>query len=243
MLFTKNSAIEFPNEIMIKGTNYRIEVGFFNKKNSSVSVKEGKLVFRLSSRLSNGQTKKHFEDLLSSISKKLSKTNLDYINEKNIEQILSDKFFYFNNEIFEIVMINGGRGVKLKDNSFIISSNCKKENIQKNIIKLLIDRYSERLKEYVQLLNSQTYNYTIKDIELKLVSSKWGHCSYDNKLMFNLKLLNSRKEILDYVIFHEISHIKHKNHSEKFWSEVSRFCPDYKLLRKELRMNPPKLFN
>ena len=72
--------------------------------------------------------------------------------------------------------------------------------------------------------------------------SKWGHCTHDDSIMLNLKLLNAEIEILNYVIYHELSHIKHKNHSSNFWAEVEKFCPNYKLLRKKLKNNPPGLF-
>ena len=60
--------------------------------------------------------------------------------------------------------------------------------------------------------------------------------------MFNLKLLNANLEVLNYVIYHEISHIIHKNHSINFWDEVSKFCPNHKILRKELKTNPPGVY-
>ena len=91
-------------------------------------------------------------------------------------------------------------------------------------------------------LNLETYNYKIMGFHINNVNSKWGHCTHDNKIMLNLKLLNAPKEILNYVIFHEISHIKHKNHSSDFWTEVTRFCPNYKNLRRYLKENPPHLF-
>jgi len=85
--------------------------------------------------------------------------------------------------------------------------------------------------------------FKIKGFELKNLNSKWGHCTFDNKIMLNLKLLNAPKEVLDYVIYHELSHIKHKNHSRNFWNEVSIFCKNHKVLRKVLKDESPKIFS
>ena len=90
--------------------------------------------------------------------------------------------------------------------------------------------------------NRETFNYKIGHVVLKTVNSKWGHCTSKNKIMINLKLLNGNRHILDYVIIHELSHVKHKNHSVEFWKNVEKFCRDHKIKRKELKEDPPKIF-
>lgn len=239
MLSKGVSSMDFPNEIEIGNNKFEICVDFYKKRSSSVSLKENKLVFRLSKYLSKSQAQVHFSDLLRNISKKV---NSSKIQAKTFEQVLDEGFFNFNNQRY-LIYRSRSRSVKLVEDVFYIPTSMKLDNAKKYVIKILIDRYSDRLKSYVNSLNKQTYNYPISDFCLKLVDSKWGHCTADNSIMLNLKLLNARSEILDYVIFHEISHIKHKNHSDSFWREVSRFCPNYKILRKELKNNPPQLFN
>ena len=64
---------------------------------------------------------------------------------------------------------------------------------------------------------------------------KWGSCSADNKLRFAYRLIYAPKDVVDYVIVHELAHVKHKNHSKNFWSEVEKFVPDYKQKRKWLK--------
>lgn len=242
MIFFNNKKIEyeFPNEIEIDNTKFIIEVNFFKKRSSSVAIKGNKLVFRLSTYLSKKQVDSHFSDLLRNISKKIQKSN--FKQESTIEDVLEKGEFYFSNTRYILEYTNKVRGVKLRGNIFYINATSKKENIKKNILKILLNEYKEKIKSYVINLNNQTYNYSIKDIELKLVESKWGHCSHDNKIMLNLKLLNADIDILNYVIFHELSHIRIKNHSPSFWREVSKFCPNYKELRKLLKESPPQIF-
>ena len=64
---------------------------------------------------------------------------------------------------------------------------------------------------------------------------KWGSCSADNRLRYAYRLLYAPKEVIDYVIVHELAHVKHKNHSRLFWAEVEKFVPDYKQKRKWLK--------
>ena len=74
-------------------------------------------------------------------------------------------------------------------------------------------------------------------LTLKTVSSIWGSCSRDQKLTFNWKLILTPPEIIDYVVAHEISHLKHKHHQKSFWDQVELFDPDHKKHRAWLRKN------
>lgn len=64
--------------------------------------------------------------------------------------------------------------------------------------------------------------------------SKWGTCGPENDLQFNWRLVMAPLIVLDYVVIHELSHTKHKNHGENFWREVSKHSIGYKSYRKWL---------
>ena len=65
--------------------------------------------------------------------------------------------------------------------------------------------------------------------------TRWGSCSGKNALSFSFRLLYAPKEVVQYVVVHELSHIRHKNHSKRFWAEVERYMPDYAQRRKWLK--------
>ena len=232
--------LDFPTEIAINGKKFEIKVEFLNKKSSSVNVKEDKLFFKLSSSLNSTQKQEHFKTLFTKIVAKIEKKPHIY-ESSTFKKALERGEFYFANEKY-LIEYTKNRGVKLKENIFFVNVQTKLEAMEKYVIKLLCQKYIVRVKDYIEALNKQSFNYLIKDIELKVVSSKWGHCTRDNRLMFNLKLLNADIDIFNYVIIHELAHIKVKNHSEKFWNEVQRFCPNYKVLRKTLKERGVELF-
>lgn len=64
---------------------------------------------------------------------------------------------------------------------------------------------------------------------------RWGSCSRDNAIRLNWRLIMAPLPILDYVVAHELSHIRHKDHSARFWNFVAQAMPDYKIRRKTLR--------
>ena len=239
------SKIEFPTNITIKDKIFHIEVIFSQKKTSSVRVKDDKLIFRLSSYLPKKQTYSHFKELLEKITRRILKNEVkgNFAPTRSFQEIFEKGEFIFSNEKYIFELTNKIRGIKLKENTFYVHTASKLENIEKKVIKLLIEKYKQRLYKYIKTYNSNTFNYKINGFDLKLLNSKWGHCTNDNKIMLNLKLLNAKPQILNYIICHELAHIKTKNHSNKFWDEVSRFCPDYKILRKKLRANPCEVFN
>jgi predicted metal-dependent hydrolase len=82
---------------------------------------------------------------------------------------------------------------------------------------------------------SDRLNFALCKVSIRSQKTRWGSCSTNGNLSFNYNLLRFRKEVVDYVIIHELCHLKEMNHSEKFWKLVEGFCPDYKKLRKELK--------
>jgi predicted metal-dependent hydrolase len=236
--------IDVPKSILIDDIEFKIKVIFSDKKNSSAGIKNGVIEFRFSKRIDRTTFDKHFENLLERIKKQIQKNPQNFLNnDKNkIKQIIQDGHFYFNNELFKIKFHNFKYAKITRENEIYLNPNQSSETYKYLIEKLLAKHFLEWIETYIIKINKETFNYKIGKISLKCVGSKWGHCTSNNNIMINLKLLNGKKELLDYVIIHELSHVEHKNHGEKFWKNVERFCKNYKQLRKQLRENPPKIF-
>ncbi len=65
--------------------------------------------------------------------------------------------------------------------------------------------------------------------------SRWGSCSGENGIHYSFRLLYAPKEVIEYVVVHELAHTKHKNHSSAFWAEVGAYIPDWKAKRAWLK--------
>jgi len=69
---------------------------------------------------------------------------------------------------------------------------------------------------------------------LSSAMGRWGSCNSRREVRLAWRLMKARRELIDYVVCHELAHLRHMNHSAAFWAEVERQCPDYRALRKEL---------
>ncbi len=70
-----------------------------------------------------------------------------------------------------------------------------------------------------------------KGVRFKQQQTCWGSCSRNKNLNFNWKLIHAPKEVIDYVIIHELAHLIHLNHGHAFWDLVAKFDPDHPLHR------------
>lgn len=75
-----------------------------------------------------------------------------------------------------------------------------------------------------------------KQIKFRKNKSRWGSCSTHNVINFNFLLMKFPKSVIEYVVIHELAHIKHKNHSKAFWNYVEAFCPTYKEQERLLKL-------
>lgn len=76
---------------------------------------------------------------------------------------------------------------------------------------------------------------------LSNAKTRWGSCNSKKEVRLNWRLLQAPPHIINYVICHELAHLKEMNHSAKFWAVVAGIYPEYKLAEKELKAWSPKL--
>lgn len=81
---------------------------------------------------------------------------------------------------------------------------------------------------------AKQYDFPLTKVSIRGQRSRWGSCSRRGSISLNYKLMQFRYEMIDYVILHELCHLRHMNHSQRFWNEVGRYLPNYKALDKEL---------
>jgi len=82
---------------------------------------------------------------------------------------------------------------------------------------------------------AELHGFSYQKISIRLQKSRWGSCAKNGNISLNAKLLFLPRELMFYVMLHELSHLKHMNHSKAFWAVVAQCDADYLLHRKEMR--------
>jgi len=85
------------------------------------------------------------------------------------------------------------------------------------------------------------YKFQPKSVTIRSQSTRWGSCSQARRISLNWRLVQVPPAVRDYVIVHELAHLRHLNHSKQFWSLVSRLMPDYPLHEKWLKTHAARL--
>ena len=90
--------------------------------------------------------------------------------------------------------------------------------------------FSERLAHYAPALGVAN-----PPLRLSSARTRWGSCSHYGGISLNWRLVFMPLAIVDYVVAHELAHLKEMNHGPRFWSVVEQLCPDWRVRRLELR--------
>ena len=82
---------------------------------------------------------------------------------------------------------------------------------------------------------SDIMNLNYSEIKFRKMKSRWGSCSSKGVITLNSQLIKINKELVDYIIVHELAHLTHMNHSKKFHLLVNQYLPDSKILNQKLK--------
>lgn len=94
--------------------------------------------------------------------------------------------------------------------------------VQKHLRQLAAQELPARVRELAKLHGVEVSRVSVRDQK-----SRWGSCSRRGTISLNWRLIQTPASVRDYIILHELAHRRQMNHSDKFWSEVARLCPDY----------------
>jgi hypothetical protein len=211
------------------------------RKTISLHIKEdGKIVVYAPYRTPKWEIEKFFNEKESWIVEKRSE------KERSIKEaekaFISGEKFLFLGELYplEIQDNNKEPPLKLSFGKFVIDKNHIEEARD-----LFIKWYKEEAKERI----IGRIDYYSKRLQLfpkgvKITSAKyrWGSCSRDDRLSFSWRMIMASFSIIDYILIHELVHIKEKNHSKRFWNYLESVHPDYKKHRLWLKENGSSLW-
>ena len=209
-------------QIQINDITYPIEIIYKNNKNMYLRIKDGpKIEITAPIRTTEKTIKKFIETNINYIAKNV-------IKKQQLQNKKSGKFEYLGH--YYDILYTGKYGVTLTDTTAYIGKNTNVDNWYKKEAK-------EMFKEYYDECFKTFREASLKpDLKIRKMKSKWGVCNITkNTITLNQELIKLEPACLIYVIYHELSHLRHHNHSKEFWNLVEVYVPNYKEIRKHMR--------
>ena len=150
-----------------------------------------------------------------------------------------ETFKYMGRDLLLKVICSGEKKVFVEDGQLVATAQSQQYSptaIKNRIVEFYraeaLNYLSKRCEYYAQQMGLR-----YKDVSVRLNKNTWGCCYSDGRIRFNLKLLMTPPEIIDYVVIHELCHLVHQNHSSRFWDLVSRHYPEYKAAIEHMDIN------
>lgn len=120
------------------------------------------------------------------------------------------------------------------ENRFLIPKNLAETDALKAIARFYKQNAKRILSQRAKTI-ADTMEVKLGAVRLSNAKSRWGSCSSSGLISFNWRLIMLPTRLIDYVLVHELAHLMHMNHSDRFWAMVGRYIPDYNILRKDLK--------
>ena len=220
----------------IMGVTFNI-VRTRRKKTLAVKVAGGEVSVLVPERTSMLQ----IEEIIAKKSNWIQKKLLQQEHQTEIikhQYIEGERFLYLGVER-DLRLVTGARkDVILDDSSITIYSN---KPLSSTSIKNRLRKWFQSQAQIYLARRTRTFAALMvvkpRLVNTRTYSARWGCCSNKKEITYNWQIIMAPEHIIDYVIVHELCHIKEHNHSSAFWAHVENMMPDYKDRKKWLDIN------
>lgn len=227
---------KFSANITVNGTELPVEVVFERRGGHRYSITRKRITMRLPLNLSAPEVQRHLLELQQWVGKVAAKkTSLlepftpktyhsgDVLNVGQRQYILDITDEERNSHTGKLI----GNTIALQLSNSATPANRSKA-IKTLLSRIVAGDFQSEVEQRVFAWNRRTFNRPIKRVYLKYNHSNWGSCSHKSNINLSTRLLFAPQEVQDYVILHELAHLVEQNHSDRFWTLVETFMPDYR---------------
>lgn len=205
-------------------------------KNMYILIRDGKVIVKVPRSISDNRVTDFINSKEDWIVKKLKEVEEKSVKEKKfvsgeVLKILG------NNYILNVERGDFKKSIVNMENGFINVFVNEDSSVDK--IRDLIDKMYYKLAIVVVDKSVDMWkgilNIAPNVVVIKKLKTAWGKCNSKWKITINPDLMKYDQRVVDYVVLHEFCHLRYMNHSKDFWNMVSKYMPDYKLLKNELK--------
>ena len=205
------------------------------KKTASIKVIDGLVQAVVPSQLSNTSIKQLVQKSIPWIRKKLREQS-QAVTLKPKKFISGENFSYLGKS-YRLKVLSGNHcKVKLLRGNLEmrLPRNAKECDIRNALADWYechaLERLIEKTHQYAGIVGVSPNSISVRNYK-----SRWGSCSSNGDICYNWRIIIAPHQIVDYVVVHELCHLRHLNHSPAYWESVRQVLPDYPVYRKWLR--------
>ncbi len=164
------------------------------------------------------------------------------------EFVTGESFSYLGRQLrLKVLKSKSKPKIKVKGGRFLVSINGKNSDLDKmKIVRDLLSIWYKKNTEKVLLKRAKLYSkklrVSVPEVILANQTKRWGSCNRKGRIRFNWHIIMAPMSLVDYVVAHELCHLRHNNHSENFWKLLGAIMPDYEARRERLRMEGIKYY-
>ena len=219
-----------------KHTDYVIEykINKGKRKHSYICISDGNVIVKIPQKATLTFAQKLLEEKAEWVIKKLAEYKKHSFTESSQVYLLGKAYKLK-------IEVTGTKFPKVLLKDEVVQVYCPTQDYVESSLKMLMEEFYrsftlERVNDGLLRLTKQT-GLVPKEVSVKKLTASWGRCSSKGTISISLYLGAYPQDIIDYVVLHELCHLKHMNHSQSFWNEMKKYMPDCKQRREALKQD------
>ena len=226
---TNDAHLDKTAQQIINANNITISIVRTRRKNSmSLTIKKGEVRVLVPKRINRALIEAFVNDKTDWISQNLQYREQEEKPEPHL-YIEGESFLYLGVERTLKLVTGSRKDIILDEDSITL---CSSKPLTPNSIKNRLKKWYQTQAQLYLAKRTKTFAALLvvkpKLINTRTYRARWGCCSNKKEITYNWQIIMAPERIIDYVIVHELCHIKQHNHSPTFWALVEQQMPDYK---------------
>lgn len=204
-------------------------------KNLYIHVRDNKVIVKAPIKMKQSEIEDIVDRKKKWIYEKINQNVVENYKDGNTVKILGKDFLLQVQFLKDIKPI-----LELNESDVVISLPLERKNkdntqIIKDLINNLYMKIAEKEVAMAMMVVTRIVGIKPNKYRIKRLKTAWGTCTQNKNITINSELMKYDRQVIQYVVLHEICHLKYMNHSKEFWNMVEKYMKDYKEVRSRLK--------
>jgi predicted metal-dependent hydrolase len=196
--------------------------------------RDGSLVVRAPLRASDRQIRELVQKKEKWIIAKQEAARQTYATIRPREYVNGENFLYLGKS-YKLAIVDGNQPFLTFEDQFYLAKSALPQ--ADAVFKAWYTQQARQIISERAAWYAAQNGFVYQRVNITGARTRWGSCGARGSLNFTWRLVMAPLRVIDYVVVHEVAHLKHKNHSKAYWEEVKRLMPDYQQQIKWLKAN------